>query len=189
MRKALGLLFATSLLIPVGITVASSAGGAAAAKGPTCKGLTSTLSGAPRLPKIGDKTIVTSNQKIVGTITGCTGGPVKGVTSATILSTYKYKGNCTTLLTGKGGVSIPAKPLGTFTWSNHKTSKVSLTTTIIGSASANPLKLKIVSKIVSGQYAGAISTGTVTGKSAKGSCVTIPGASLVISGSGSFTFK
>ena len=40
MRKALGLLFATSLLIPVGVIAASPAG--SAAKGPTCKTLTAT---------------------------------------------------------------------------------------------------------------------------------------------------
>ena len=142
------------------------------------------------MPKFGDKTIVTATPTIVGKITGCTGGPVPKVTGATISSIYKYKGNCTTLITGKGGVTTPAKPLGTFTWSNHKTSKVSLTTTIVGSATANPLKLKLVTKIVSGQYAGADSSGTASRQVARrGVASTIPGAPLVITGSGSFTFK
>jgi hypothetical protein len=188
MRKAVGLLFACSLLIPFGITAANSAG-AAAAKGPTCKTFALTEVSNPPLPKLGSSVKVNATVKSTGKLGGCTGGPVAGVTSATVAGSYKYNGNCTTLLTGKGGKTTPAKPTSTLAWSNGKTSTVFTTTTLLTKAGVSPAKLKLVSKITAGQYLGATSSGTVTSVSPKCSCTTIAGKTTTLSGSGSFTFK
>src|ERR1700722_6058813 len=129
MRKALGLLFTMSLLIPVGV-LAGAPAGAAAAKGPTCKTFTATLTTSPPLPIITSSAKVNATVKTTGKLGGCSGGPVAGVTSAVITASYKYNGNCATLLTGKGGKTTPGP--STLTWSNKKTSSTLTTTTIVG---------------------------------------------------------
>ena len=62
MRKALGLLFAASLLTSVGVSVASPVG--AAAKGPTCKAFSATETTSPGLPIIGNAKKVNATVKI-----------------------------------------------------------------------------------------------------------------------------
>jgi hypothetical protein len=120
MRKAVGLLFAASLLVPVGLVATSTAGGAAA-KAPTCKTLKGTQTYSPALPIATSKTVVTSHVTIKSAIGGCTGGPVAGVTGATSLTKSTYKGNCLSLITHKGATTGTA----VLKWSNGKTSRVS----------------------------------------------------------------
>ena len=183
MRKALGLLFAASLLTSVGVSVASPVG--AAAKGPTCKAFSATETTSPGLPIIGNAKKVNATVKITGKLTGCSGG---GVTGASILETYKYNGNCTTLVTGKGGKTTPAKPTTTFTWSNHKTSTATTTTTTLTKPTVTPAKIKLVTKITKGQFAGTTSTGTITLTAPAGACTKNPGTKATLKG-GATTFK
>jgi len=187
MRKSLGLLFATSLLIPVGVLAASPAG-SAAAKGPTCTTFTATVSVSPPLPKLGVNTEVTATVKTTGKIGGCTGGPVAGVTSAAVATTYKYTGNCTTLLTGKGGKTV----LGTsaLTWSNGKTSTITTTTTTTSKAGATPIILKLVTKVTKGQYAGTTATTSAKETAPPGTCQTTGASKATLTGFGPpSTFK
>ena len=183
MRKALGLLFAASLLTSVGAWAAGPAG--AVAKGPTCKGFSATETASPGLPIITSPKKVNAAVTVTGKLTGCTGG---GVTGASVNQSYKYNGNCLTLFTGKGGKTTPAKPTTTFTWSNHKTSTATTTTTTLTKPGVTPAKVKLVTKISKGLFAGTSSTGTITLTSPKGSCTTIPGTKTTLKG-GSATFK
>jgi hypothetical protein len=183
MRKALGLFFAASLVASVGVWIASPVG--AAAKGPTCKTFNATETTSPGLPIITSTKKVNATVKITGKLGGCSGG---GVTAATILETYKYNGNCATLVSGKGGKTTPAKPTTTFTWSNHKTSTATTTTTTLTKPGATPAKIKLVTKITKGQFAGTTSTGTVTLTAPAGACVKSPGTKATLKG-GATTFK
>jgi len=168
--------------MPVGVWIA---GPAAAATGTTCKSFSATETTTPGLPIITSKTKVNATVKLVGKLVGCTGG---GVTGASVTETYKYNGNCETFLTGKGGKVTPATPTSTFTWSNHKTSTSTGTVTLISKVGATPIKVKLVTKIVSGLFAGTTSTGTVTLTAPKGACVSIPGSIATLTG-GTSTFK
>jgi hypothetical protein len=183
MRRALGLLFAASILTSVGVSVASPVG--AAAKGTTCKTFSATETTSPGLPIIGNAKKVNATVKVTGKLGGCSGG---GVTSATISQTYKYNGNCTTLVTGKGGKTTPAKPITTFTWSNHKTSTATTTTKTLTKAGVTPAKIKLVTKISKGQFAGTSASGTVTLTSPAGACTKSPGSKATLKG-GATTFK
>jgi hypothetical protein len=182
MRKAAGLLFATSLVIPIGLMATP----ASSATGPTCKAFSATETTTPGLPKLGTATKINVTVKLAGKFTGCTGG---GVTGATVAQTYKYNGNCTTFVTGKGGKTTPAVPTSTFTWSNHKTSTATSTVTLITKPGVTPAKLKLATKITKGQFAGTSNSGTVILSSPKGSCVSIPGSKATLTSSGSFSFK
>jgi hypothetical protein len=183
MRKGAGLLFAMALLIPVGVMAANPVG-AAAPKGPTCKTFLANVVTTPGLPKIGLSTKVNATVKTTGKIGGCT---TMGVTGATISGSYKYNGNCTTLLSGKGGKVTPGP--SSLAWSNHTTSTTLTTLTLVSKPTANPLVLKLVTKITKGEFVGATSTGTVKATSPKGSCTTAPGAKTTLTGSGTFVFK
>ena len=59
MRKAVGLISAISLLIPLGIWASTPAG--SAVKGPTCKTLSVVGKFNPPLPKLGSKVVVSSS--------------------------------------------------------------------------------------------------------------------------------
>jgi len=183
MRKALGLVFATSLLIPVGITAATPAG---AVTGPTCKAFSATETTSPGLPIVGSATKINAKVKLTGKLTGCSGG---GVTGATVAQAYTYNGNCTTFVTGKGGKTTPAVPTSTFTWSNHKTSTATSTVTLLTKPGVTPVKLKLATKITQGLFAGASNTGTVILTAPAGSCTKIPGSKATLTSSGSFAFK
>jgi len=181
MRKGLGLLCAMSLLIPAGVLVASPAG-SATAKGPTCKTFTASVSVSPALPKIGSSAVVTATVKTTGKIGGCTGGPVAGVTGAAVATVYKYKGNCTTLVNNKGGVTIPGT--STLTWSNGKPSTILTTTTQTSKVGAMPIILKLVTKVTKGQYAGTTNTTNVKETAPAGTCTATGASKATLTGFG-----
>jgi len=181
MDRLMRLVCVLCLAAPVGLW-ATSAG---AASGTTCKSFSATETTTPGLPVITSKTKVNATVKLVGKLAGCSGG---GVTGASIAETYKYDGNCATFVTGKGGVTTPAKPTATFTWSNHKTSTATSTVTLLSKPGVTPAKLKLVTTITGGQFAGTSSTGTVTLTGPKGACVTSPGTKATLTG-GTATFK
>ena len=182
MRKAAGLLFATSLLIPVGALSAAPAGAVA---GTACKAFKATITNTPGLAKVGVAAKANITVKLVGSLTGCVGG---GVTSAAITQTYKYNGNCTTFITGKGGKTTPTVPVASFKWSNGKTSSATSTTKLLTKPGATPAKIKLDTKITKGLFVGAKSSGTVTLTAPAGSCVTIPGSKATLAG-GTAVFK
>jgi hypothetical protein len=180
MRKGTGVLCAI-LVVGFGAVTAAPAG-SAAAKGPTCKTFSATVSVSPALPKYGAPTIVTATVKTTGKIGGCTGGPVKGVTGAAVATVYKYKGNCTTLVNGKGGTVIPGT--ATLTWSNHKTSTILTTTTQTSKVGAMPIILKLATKITKGQYAGTSNTTNVKETAPAGTCTTTGASKATLTGFG-----
>ena len=177
MRKGLGLLFAISFLLPVGVLSASPAGAVA---GTTCKAFSATQTATPGLPVVTSTKKVNAKVKTAGKLTGCSGG---GVTGASTLSTYTYNGNCTTLITGKGGKTTPANPTTTFTWSNKKTSTATTAIKTLTKPGVTPAKIQVITTIISGQFKGAKSTGTLTDTSPAGSCVKIPGSKATLTGS------
>jgi hypothetical protein len=181
MRKLAGVLFAASLLTTVGVW---SAGPAGAASGTTCKSVSLNETSTPGLPIVTSKAVVTATVKLTGKVTGCSGG---GVTSASLTETYKYKGNCAMLAAGKGTVT-PLKPTTTYTWNNHKTSTATSTTTVTKASGFTSATLKDVTHITSGLFKGTSATGTLTLTAPKGSCTTIPGAKLTLTGK-AFTLK
>ena len=182
MRKAFGLLFATSLLIPIGMLSMAPAGAVA---GTTCSAFKATITNTPGLAKVGVTAKANVTVKLVGALTGCVGG---GVTKAAITQTYKYNGNCTTFITGKGGTTTPAVPVATFKWSNGKTSTATSTTKLLTKPGATPAKLTLSTKITAGLFVGAKSTGTVTLAAPTGSCGSIPGSKATLTG-GKAVFK
>lgn len=186
MRKALGLLFATSLLIPVGVIAASPAG--SAAKGPTCKTLTATGVFKPALPIVGSKTVVTSHVTSTGKIGGCTGVP--GVTSATTTDKYTYKGNCNSFagLT-KPGITTPGP--ATIKWNKGPASTVTITTKLLSKVGVSPAIIQLTTKITKGQFAGTKSVSKVKGTApaGKNACIKVPLGSFKLTGTGASGFK
>ena len=95
MRKAVGMLAATALLLPVGL-LASPAG---AATGVSCKTATGSATFSPALPKMGSATKVKSTITITGAkLGGCTGGVTSGTLNAKL--TFSTGSNCSMLLAG-----------------------------------------------------------------------------------------
>ncbi|HTD49990.1 MAG TPA: hypothetical protein VK771_05285 [Acidimicrobiia bacterium] len=183
MRKGLGLLFAVSLFIPVGIWAAAPAG--SAVKGPTCTTFSAKGTYAPPLPKIGVATLINSVNKSTATLGGCTGG---GVTGATIVSSFKYKGNCSTFAgLSKGGVV--SSPSTKFTWSNGKTSSALVTTKALSKPGVQPAVIQLTTKITSGLFAGTTSVGKALGTAAKGACISTTLGAFTLKGTGTTTFK
>ena len=183
MRKGLGLFAAVSLLIPLGMWVAAPAG--SAVKGPTCKTFTATGTYTPPLPKIGVATLINSVNKSTAKLGGCTGG---GVTGATIVSSFKYKGNCSTFAgLSKGGVT--SSPSTKFTWSNGKTSSALTTTKSLSKPGVQPAVIQLTTKITSGQFAGTTSTGKALGTSVTGACIKTTLGKFTLKGTGTTTFK
>jgi hypothetical protein len=183
MSKPAALLFATSVLIPAAVLVATPAG-SAATPGPTCKTFAAAVTVRPPLPKLGVKAVVTTTVSSIGKIGGCSGG---GVTDAAFTDSYKYKGNCNTFVTGKGGVTTPGP--SSISWSNGKSSTATTTATLRSKAGVTPVVLKLTSRITAGQFAGTSTSGDVKAVAPAGSCTKTGLAKATLTGSGSFTFK
>jgi len=183
MRKTAGLLFGTLLLIPAAALVATPAG-SATAKGPTCKTFVAAVTVRPALPRLGVKAVVTATVSSIGKIGGCSGG---GITDAAFTDSYKYKGNCTTFVSGKGGVTTPGP--SSISWSNGKSSTATTTATLLSKAGVTPVVLKLTSRITAGQFAGTSTSGAVKAVAPAGSCTKTGLAKATLTGSGSFTFK
>ena len=182
MRRVAGVLIVVASLIPVGVTAATPAG---AATGPTCKTFSATGTYTPPLPKIGVKTLINSVNKSTAKLGGCTGG---GVTSATIVSSFKYKGNCSTFAgLAKGGVT--SSPSTKFTWSNGKTSTALTTTKSLSKPGVQPAIIQLTTKITSGLFAGTTSVGKVQGTAAKGACISTTLGKFTLTGTAPAVFK
>ena len=71
MRKTVGVLFALSLLLPVGVPVSSPAGAAA---GTRCRSAKGTAIFRPKLPRFASKTKVSTRLTFTEKLAGCVGG-------------------------------------------------------------------------------------------------------------------
>ena len=169
MRKAVGLLFAVSLLVSVTVA-ASGPAGAANTTLPKCKALTGTQTFKPGLPIFGNKKLVkpltTTNIKI----TGCSGGGITGGKSSGA-AVAKKATNCNALLTDAGKPAAPV--ISKITWSNGQVSNTSsvLTTT---KPSLTTIGAKLVTTYTGGLGKGHKSTATILATPNKNFCVKVP---------------
>ncbi len=172
MRKALGLLFAVSLLVPVGVIATGSADAAVNTKLPKCKSLTGIQTFTPGLPKLGLTTKVKPVTKTTLTITGCTGAPgiTKGTSSSSVKATKAT--NCTDLVKNSGKPGAATK--GIIKWSNGQTSTTSNVLTVTSKAGVSPIIAKLVSKYTAGLGKGKTSTTIVKATPNAGFCTTKP---------------
>jgi hypothetical protein len=181
MRKVVGLLFAVSLLLPVGLVAAGPAS-AAAAKLPTCTKLKGVQKYAPALPHLGLTTTVTSKVTVNVTTSGCSGG---GVTGSTNTSAYSYTGNCMTLITHKGAI----KGTAAVKWSNGKTSSMTTALTTTSKPGVNPVLATLVAKVTKGQFIGTTSTEKLKITLPTGACLKIGLSGNTFVNLGSFSYK
>jgi hypothetical protein len=166
MRKAVGVLCALSLLIPVGMMATGSAG--AATPTTQCKTLSGKQTYTPALPAISSSATVNTTIASTSKIGGCVGG---GVTSGTATSKSTMKNyNCKVFAANLGK---PSKGTASITWSNGKTSSVQTTLTSTSKPGTSPVIAILVTKFVSGQFAGHTSTVTLkaTGNAGAKTCI------------------
>jgi hypothetical protein len=166
MRKALGLLFAASLLVSVGV-IATSPAGATATALPKCKALSGTQTFSPGLPKLGDPKLVKPVTTTKLTITGCSGGGITGgVSNGTTKATTGT--NCNTLVKNSGKPGAASK--GIIKWSNGQTSTTSNVLTVTSKPGASPIIAKLVSKYTVGLGKGHTSTAIIQAVPNAGFC-------------------
>jgi hypothetical protein len=162
MRKTFGFLCAAALMVPIGVITASPA---SAAGGTTCSKATGTAYFKPPLPKLGSTKTVKSKLSASGTVTGCTGGGVKGGHFTFAQTSTPTAGNCQTLVTVKKS-DPPTVGTLTMTWNTGKKStakgfKIKQTDTTTATTTG---------KITSGLFAGKTISGTVTFTPEKDGC-------------------
>ncbi len=151
---------AFALMLPI-----TSAG---AATGTVCKTASGTATFSPALPKIGNKTLVTSTITVKN---GKLGGCNNGVTGGTLNLTAKLiSANCSTL------VSPPAKAKATvgtekiaWTPAAKGTSTVAVT---LGTVKGKPTETTTNGTVSAGTFKGSKSSGTVVYTIPKGACTT-----------------
>jgi hypothetical protein len=167
MRKSLGLLLATALVLPVGVMAASSSG---AAGGTVCSTAAGSAVFSPALPVISSAVLVKGTLVATGTLGKCVGG---GVTSAhTVFKSPKGTtgSNCKTLATfdpkSKGTVGTE-----TITWNTGKTSTVALT---LKQVKGKPTTTNIVGKVTKGLFVGSSQSGQVIYTLPAGACASKP---------------
>jgi hypothetical protein len=172
MRKALGLMFACSLLIPVGISVAAPVGGATNTVIPKCKLFSGTATYTPGLPPVTSKALVKPVQGTNGAFTGCSGGGItKGTVIGSTKSTTPY--NCTQLFKDAAAKKPGKATTATVKWSNGQTSTSSSVLTVTGSTKT-ALIATIVGKTTAGLGKGHTTTIHVLATPNKGWCSTAP---------------
>jgi hypothetical protein len=167
MRKALGVLFAASLLVSVAVAASSPAGSAVNTKLPKCSKITGSQSFTPGLPVLGDKKLVKPKTATSFVISGCTGAPgiTKGTSSSN--SVAKTATNCNKLF---ADIGKPAKPaVGIIKWSNGQTSTASSVLTVTGAKGAS-LTATLVTTYTKGLGVGKKSTVKVLATPNKGWC-------------------
>jgi hypothetical protein len=165
MRKGLGLLFAISLVLPVGVMTASSAG-AAGPLPPKCKTFSGTETWSKPLPKLGSSVKVSGKTTLRASLTGCTG--VAGITKGTSTAVTPYKNqNCTTTVQSS---SKGSKSTGLIKWNNGKTSTTANTLTLKSKVGVSPATFQLVSKFTKGVGVGHTTTSTISVTLNKGAC-------------------
>jgi hypothetical protein len=165
MRKALGVVFAASLVFSITAALSGPAG-AAGPLPPKCKTFTGTETWSKPLPKIGVSTKVSGKVTLKASLGGCTG--VAGITKGTSNATTAYKNqNCnTTVANSKKG----SKSTGKITWSNKKTSTTANTLTLKSAVGVSPATFQLVTKYTAGIGAGHTVTSTISVTLNKDAC-------------------
>jgi len=164
MRRGLGLLFAISLVLPIGVMTAGPA--AASPLPPKCKTFTGTETWSKPLPKLGSSTKVSGKVTLKATLGGCTG--VAGITKGTVNATTPYKNqNCTTTVQSSQKGS---KSTGKIVWNNSKTSTTANTLTLQSPVGKSPAIFKLVSKFTAGVGVGHTTTSTISVTLNSGAC-------------------
>jgi hypothetical protein len=159
MRRLAGALFASAIMLPLGL-IASPAGAVA---GATCKTLSGTAKLAPPLPGLQE---VMTNKPTV-TIKGANlGGCSGGVTSGTLSATLKFgvSTNCLEL-TLPGGISeAKIKGTGTVVWNTKATSTISFAITNVPKINGHdqPSHIAIPGTVTAGKFKGSKVSATLT---------------------------
>ena len=171
MRKVLGVLFAASLVVSVGVAVGSPAGSATNTQLPKCKSLQGQQTFTPGLPISSSSKTVKPVTKTTLTVTGCTGAPgiTKGSSTGSTKATKAT--NCKMLFANAGKPAAPTK--GIIKWNNGQTSTTSNVLTVTG-VTATGLKAKLVSTYTAGLGKGKKTTITVNATPNKGWCSKVP---------------
>jgi hypothetical protein len=171
MRKALGLMFAASLLVSITAIATSPVGAAANTKLPKCKSLQGTQTFTPGLPIASSSATVKPTTKTTLTVTGCTGAP--GITKGTSTGSTKATKatNCKMLFANAGKPAAATK--GTIKWNNGQTSTTSNVLTVTGTTKTG-LAAKLVSTYTAGLGKGSKTTITVNATPNAGWCSTKP---------------
>ena len=171
MRKVAGVLFAATILLPVGLMAAP----AGAAGGTTCKPPSGSVKISPGLTSVKKVQSITINLPV----SGCVGGGVKSGT---------FKGTIKTAAINTAGFAAPGPPLkftATITWNTGKTSTLAATSS---TKIAKAITSTVGGKITKGQFVGLNfkSVQTVTlGKPGPGGAIT----NINIKGTGSVTIR
>jgi len=151
MRKALGVLVAVVLILPIAALSAAPGG---AAGGTTCKKLTATAQFAPALLVLSKKTKRASAVTSQGTLGRCNGG---GVSSGTFTASYKIaSGNCTTLLTY---TPTPITVHISTTWNTNQTSTATIQ---LHAVKAEPQTRTVTGLVTAGLFKGSRTTAAFT---------------------------
>ena len=171
MRKGLGLLFAISFLLPIGVLSASPAG-AANTVVPKCTSFSGTQSYNPGLPPTKSSTLVKPVTTTAAALTGCSGG---GITKGTVNGSQKatVATNCKKLFADAAAKKPAPATTATVKWSNGQTSTTSSVLTVTG-ATATALKATLVSKTTAGLGKGHTTTIQVLATPNKGWCSSAP---------------
>ncbi len=170
MRRGLGLLFAISLVLPLGVLAASPAG-AVNTLLPKCTSLSGTQTYTPGLPPLSSNKTVKPTVATHIKITGCSGGSgiTGGKSDSVVKPTAKTKPtNCKILSASSGKPGAPT--VGKIIWSNGQTSTTSNVLTV-NKATATTITATLVSKYTAGLGKGKTSTVKITATPNKGYCV------------------
>ena len=163
------------------VMAAVAPSGAAAAKGPTCKTFTASVSVSPALPKIGSSAIVTATVKTTGKIGGCTGRA--SPTRATLGRTR------TRATAPRSPASVRAAsrhPSTTITWNNDQTSTILTTTKLLSKPGVQPASIQLHDRDHQGPVQGYEERVEGEGdKRLKGACISKPLGSFKLTGTGS----
>jgi hypothetical protein len=173
MRKTLGLLCATALMLPVGVVTASPAG---ATGGTTCTTNHGTATFNPPLPPLNSTKTVNTTVTSSGTLTGCKGG---GVTRATYHASYKVANdNCKKTLTYT--TKTTTSPISTLWQPGNKKSTGTIT---LHAIKGSPTKANVTGVTTSGLFKGLHTTTQFSFKGARSTdCVSTSLAKVFITG-------
>ena len=168
MRSFVRFTMAVALMAPISVLISVPAG---AATGAVCATQTGTATINPGItPRATDVTI-----SIKETLSGCKGG---GVSSGTEAATIASKAATCNGLARRGTKTGPYA--GKITWSNKKTSTISLTTV------SNGLNATVTGTVKSGLFAGQKITTAIQYTLSQGTCNTTPLTAMSIRGTKPF---
>ncbi len=168
MRSFVRCAIAIALLTPIGLLTSTPAG---AASGTVCAKQTGTATIDPGITPTATNVTISIKE----TLSGCKGS---GVTSGTETASIASRAATCNGLVRQGAKTGPFS--GKITWSNKKTSTISLTTVSYG------LNATVTGTVKSGLFAGQKITTAIHYSLSQGTCNTSPLTALAIKGTKSF---